>query len=165
MKKLSILLISLLCLCGCSAEETFETINDVWVTPAMADALQVRMQLPDGADASVLSNGNDEQVYFFDDFSVVVQTLTGGDLARTIKAVTGFEREKITCIAASRDGVDSYSCAWSAAGEGADQICRAVILDDGVYHYAVTVMADYTLAASLEDIWDPLLASVSLSTG
>lgn len=164
MKKLFIILVFALCLFGCGAEETFETVNDdLWATPAMAAAAQINLQLPDDIDQSLLSSADGSKLFLCDDFSVMLQTLPGGDMARTVQTVTGYDKQKITMIKTKKDDTEVYSCAWSVAGEGEDQICRAVILDDGVYHYAVTVMADYSLAASLEGIWTPLLESVTLS--
>ena len=165
MKMLFVILICALCLSGCGVEETFETVGDLWAAPAMADAAQVKIKLPDSMEVSVMDNPDAGKLYICDDFSVIVQTLSGGDLARTVQSVTGYDKQKITIINTEKDDTQVYSCVWSAAGEGGDQICRAVILDDGVYHYAVTVMADYSLAASLEDVWNPLLDSVTLSIG
>ena len=46
------------------------------------------------------------------------------------------------------------------------QVGNAVILDDGNFHYAVSVMADADQAAKLEDTWQHILDSVcALSTG
>ena len=164
MKKLFVMLVVALVLSGCSAKETFETIGDLWATPVMANPAEIKLQLPEDVDASVLDDPNGNKLYICDDFSVMVQTLPGGDMAQTVQTVTGYDKQKITMVKTEKDDTKVYSCAWSTAGESGDQICRAVILDDGVYHYAVTVMADYTLATSLEDMWIPLLGSVTLST-
>ena len=57
-----------------------------------------------------------------------------------------------------------YEYVWSTPGEAEDQICRGIILDDGFYHYAVTVMADYSQAGELQETWQSVFESVVLST-
>ena len=94
---------------------------------------------------------------------LTLQTFTGGDLDATMRQVTGFSKEQVTCLQ-TRDGeINQYSCVWSSAGEGGDHVGRAVILDDGSYHYTVTVMADFETAGELTDTWQDLLNSVSLT--
>jgi VCBS repeat-containing protein len=59
---------------------------------------------------------------------------------------------------------DRYESVWSAVGEGEDQVGRLVILDDGNYHYAVTVMAPAETAGELTKTWQKLLNSAVIST-
>ena len=52
-----------------------------------------------------------------------------------------------------------YDCAWTAAGETGSRIGRATILDDGNYHYTMTVMADSADAGTLQETWQELFAT------
>ena len=164
MKKLLFLLIGMLCLTGCGAVETWETIDDLNAVPVMAEPAIIGLSIPNEAEVTALEL-DDGKMYLFEDYSVILQTLEGGDIGRTVQTVTGFEKEKIDLIKTNINGIISYRCAWCAAGESEDQICRAIILDDGTHHYAVTVMAAYNMAGMLSDVWKPLLESVTLSTG
>ena len=55
MKRWLCILLPVLLLCGCRAEETLETVSDEWLVPAMAQPREVALRLPentpaDGAD-------------------------------------------------------------------------------------------------------------------
>ena len=63
-----------------------------------------------------------------------------------------------------RNGLSAYEYVWSAAGECEEQMCRGIILDDGAFHYAVTVMADYSQAGEQQQTWQELLNSVTINT-
>lgn len=163
MRKLWIIFACALCLAGCSATQTMETIADELVF-AEAEACRIEFLFPQDSEAVLLAEDANNKLYQCGDFMVAVQVISGGDLNRSLQTVTGFDKDSLTVMRTERDGVTAYNCAWSAAGEGEDQVCRAVILDDGVYNYAVTVMADYTKAADLDDTWQEMLNSVELST-
>lgn len=165
MKKLCIVIICALCMTGCSATETVETVADDLVVSADAVASQVALSFPEDHVASVFEGEDGSALYLCENFAVSVQILEGGDLGETVHAVTGFSKDSLTVMHTERNGVASYECAWSTAGETEDQVCRAVILDDGTYHYAVTVMAGYTQAGELNETWQEVLNSVALSTG
>ena len=59
-------------------------------------------------------------------------------------------------------GVKRYEWTWTGMGESGAQVGRAAVLDDGDYHYCVTVMADEAAAGSLDAQWDALFASMGL---
>jgi hypothetical protein len=162
MKKLWIVLLCALCLAGCGAVKNLETIADDLQFDE-ATAAQVEIALPQDSETVLLSGDSGDRLYLCEDYTVAVQTLSGGDLNRSLQTVTGFDKDSLTLMKTEQGGVITYSCVWSAVGEGEDQVCRAVILDDGEYHYAVTVMADYTQAADLADVWQQVLGSVELS--
>ncbi|MBQ3000564.1 MAG: hypothetical protein IJD63_02325 [Oscillospiraceae bacterium] len=162
MKKWTVLLTLLLLLSGCSAEKDFETVGDVYA-PVTLTPREVMLTLP--SDAAVQTLGSDAgKLYLCDGYTVTVQTLQGGNLEETIRSVTGFSSDRLTLLETQKDGFSSYSCVWSAAGEGGDQIARTVILDDGNFHYAVTAMADSNTAGQLSETWLNIFRSVSLRT-
>jgi len=166
MKKIWVLPVLALLLTGCGAQQTFETVSDVYAVPASATVYEAQLSLPDEAALQTIEAQEGSKLYLCDGYTVTVQTLQAGDQDRTLHAVTGFGKEELRYIQTQKDGFQCYSCAWSAAGEGEDTVCRAVILDDGNRHHAVTVMADYTKAGDLAAQWQHILDSVSLvSTG
>lgn len=162
MKKLIIALLCVVLLAGCGAKETFETVDDLVVQPAMAQAQQVYLSFPEETAVETMDNGTRGKLYLCDGYTITVQTYASGDLDRTVEETTGFSRERISLIETLQNNVKHYDCAWSAVGENGDQICRAAILDDGNYHYVVTLMTPAENAESLRQTWQAILGSVSL---
>lgn len=166
MKKCWLVLALLLCLTGCSATETLETVSDVYDVPVMVQMQKLELTLPKEAAAASMENPDAGRIYLCDGYTLTVQTLDAGDLDRTLRQLTGYGRQQLTVMQTKRGDAACYESVWSAAGEGGDQVGRAVILDDGGYHYAVTVMADSAVAGDLTATWQEILDSVKLvSTG
>ena len=162
MKKCWILLTLLLLLTGCGAQQTFETVSDVLDMAAMAPMQQLSLALPKDAAAASMENPNAGKIYLCDGYTLTVQTMDAGDLDGTLRQLTGYGREQLTVMKTQQDNAVRYESVWSAAGEGGDQVGRAVILDDGNCHYAVTVMADFAAAGELTAVWQEILSSVKL---
>lgn len=157
--------ISMLCvLTGCGAQPTFETVDDEVVLSASATVQTVDLKLPLEAAAPTAQSEQGGTLYLCDGYTLTVQTLSGGDLDRTVRQVTGFSSGQLQLIKTKTGNIIRYHTAWTAAGESGDQVARAVILDDGQNHYAVSVMARAVDAGNLQDTWGDLLASVSLRT-
>ena len=162
MKKVSILLALLLLLTGCGGNEVFERVEDVYA-PVAETPKKLALSLPKDAAVATVS-GSSGTLYLCDGYTVAVETLSGGDLNRTFKTITGFSSDRLTVMAREKDGITAYRCVWTSAGEGGDQVGRSLILDDGVFHYAVTVMASASDATALQDAWQSLFQSVTLRT-
>lgn len=164
MKKLWIVLsLALtLTLTGCSIEDTLETISDLYDVPVMAQMQQVELALPKEAAAPSMENPEAGKLYLCDGYTLTVQTMGAGDLDRTLRQLTGFEKSQLTLMQTRRNDVDCYECVWTGAGEGGDQMSRAMVLDDGSFHYAVTVMAAAEDAGSLANVWQTIFDSVKL---
>ena len=166
MKKIWILGILSLILSGCGAQQTFETVSDLYAVPVSAATYEVQLSLPEDALLQTMEAQDGSKLYLCDDYSVTVQTLPSGDLDRTLRAVTGFGKEELRYIRRDKEGYKSYHCAWSSVSGEEETVCRGVILDDGTNHYAVSVMAEYTKAGELDAQWQHILDSVALvSTG
>lgn len=166
MKRCWMLLVLTLVLSGCGAQQTFETVSDVYDVPAMAQMQQVELSLPKDAAAASMENPDAGKLYLCDGYTLTVQTMEAGDLSRTLRQLTGYAKDQLTVIETQRGGITCYESVWSTAGEGGDHVGRAVILDDSHYHYAVTVMADCSAAGELTPVWQEILDSVKLvSTG
>ena len=148
---------------GCAAQPVFEMISDQLDTPVIAPMRQLQVTLPKEATAPTLQSEETGMLYLCDGYSLSIQTMEAGDLDATMRSLTGFSREQLTVMETAKHGIKRYDCVWSAVGEGGDQIARAVILDDGSYHYAVTVMADFASAGDLAATWKSILDTVCLS--
>lgn len=164
MKKWFAILLAAVLLCGCGAQPTFETVDDHDSLVASVNTREILVDLPKEAATATMESALGGSLYLCDGYTLTVQTLTGGDLSRTLTEVTGFSQEELRPICTKSAGAVRYDLAWTAAGEGGDQIARAVILDDGVSHYAVSVMADADKGGQLLEAWQNLLGSVVLST-
>lgn len=162
MKRLWILLLCVFLLGGCGAKETFETVDDSFVSPVSAPMKQVSLSLPKEAAISVMDNGEGGRLYLCDGYVLTVQTMDSGDLQKTLRETTGFSKENLTLMETDHYGTTRYDCVWTSAGETGDQVCRAAILDDGNCHYVVSVMAPAETAGQLRQTWQSLLDSISL---
>lgn len=165
MKKCWIVVLAALLLCGCSEPQDFETMSDVYDMTQLPEASQVSFFVPEDAAAEVMENGEAGTLYFCEDYCIAVQTMHSGDLEATLRSVTGFSREKLQVIERRTGDHCRYECTWASAGEGGDQVGRAVILDDGNYHYVLSVMASAADAGDLTQTWQSLVDSFTLRTG
>lgn len=161
MKKCFILAALCLMLCGCAAEETFETVADDIVQPVMAQPREIAVSLPDNAVAPVLESDS-EQVYFCEDYEIIIETMSSGDLNATIQAVSGYSKENLTVMETEQNGVKRYDFVWASAGENGDMLGRAVILDDGSYHYCMSVLRDAATTETSQVTWNNVFQSFTL---
>ena len=162
MKKWSLMLVFTMLLCGCSAAPTFETMGDDHALSVMQAERGVLLTIPEQA-AAVAVRGDAGTIYLCDGFEVTAQVLSAGDINGTFRSLTGFESQGLTVMATSATDWTRYECVWTAAGEAGDTVGRAVILDDGVYHYCLTLTADADLAAGLQEIFQQIIDSYSLA--
>ena len=161
MKKIVLVFLAALLLAGCGQTPAAETVADVWEEPiSVAAPREIRLELPGEAVACAMESDTG-RLYFGDGYEVMVQTLSSGDLDATIRELTGFDREDITVIQSQAEDPKRWEFAWAAAGEGGERIGRGVVLDDGNYHYCLTVLQD----AQVEDcqiIWSEVFNSFEL---
>lgn len=159
MKKCVIILLCALLLCGCGAAETFETIGDEYVQSAVQQQKKVMLTVEEGAVALESEAGT---LYLCDGYQVTVEVFSAGNLSGTFEALTGFGTDDLTIIETAASGLSRYECVWASAGEGGDQVGRAVILDDGVYHYCVTFSALAEDAPALQLTWQEILSTLNI---
>lgn len=170
MKKILCLVLLALLLAGCGAEPTFETIGDLQVQTASAPAQQIFLDLPKNAKLETMGAQGQDKLYLCDGFTVSVQTLEAGDLDRTLRSATGYGKEELTLMQTGAADSKIYRCVWAAAGEGQTQVGKTCIVDDGSYHYVLTVMVPEEDAGRLNEQVQSVLDSfqvvdADLSTG
>ena len=167
MKKFWIVIISfaVLLLTGCSKQLSLETVSDVQATPAAAVMQQVMVQLPPELSVPALQDEKKGELYLCDEYSVMVQTVEAGDLAETIRNVTGMERETLQIMQTKQGGAERYQWVWSTNGENGIQVGRGCILDDGAYHYVLTAMTEEENAKKVQTVWREMFASFRLVSG
>ena len=162
MKKLGIILAIAFLLTGCGARETFETVSDNIVQSVMGQQREVELTLPSHALAPVVNSDDGSKLYLCEGYILTVQTLSAGDLNRTTRSLSGFGAEQLTVIETVSQDWKRYEWVWTAAGEGGDQMGRALVLDDGSRHYCLTAMADAQTAGTLEGEWSGIFSSFRL---
>ena len=162
MRKVWIAVVLLLGLTGCAEPPVYETMTDVLI-PAWEPECRLVLELPEDAVQMVMGT-EDAKIFLCDRYSIALQTMPGGDLNRTLFTLSGFAEDALTVMQTEEQGVKCYECVWSAAGESQPQMCRGLILDDGEYHYTVTVMAPADMAGGLSEDWQKLTESARLET-
>lgn len=161
--KMSLFLIVLsLLLCGCGAKETMETVMDPAVEIVMPKPARISVELPDGAVAPVL-NSQAEQVYTAEDYEIIIETLSSGDLNATIQKLSGYDKENLTVMETEEDGVKRYEFVWTAIGEHGSRLGRGVVLDDGNYHYCLSVLRDDHSKQNSQIVWSDVFESFELA--
>ena len=141
MKKLVGFLLMAALLTGCAPEETLETVNDEWIVPVMAQPREISVELPHDALAPVLEQDN-RQLYMGQGYEIMLETMASGDLSATVQSLCGYEKDQLTMLQTRHRDADRYEFVWTTAGEQGDRLGRAVILDDGTYHYCMSVLRD-----------------------
>jgi hypothetical protein len=161
MKKMVCILLCVVVMAGCASKGTFEQLQDVYAPEETPEPRKISLTLPEEAAAHTLT-GNNGKLYFCDGYEIAVETLAGGDLDRTLKILTGCNREDLTLLETG-SSEKRWETVWTAAGEGSQQVGRLLVVDDGSYHYCVSVMADALDAGALQESWEALFSSVVLS--
>ena len=161
MKKMVAILLIVLMLSGC-AVQTFEKVEDDNDITAMAEPATLLVDLPEDAAVPAMQ-GATGSLYFCDGYDIMVEIMASGNLNDTLQSLTGFGQDELEMIRTRRCGVDCYEGAWSAAGEAGDHVGRVLVLDDGKFHYCVTVLTLAEDAGSCAEDWKEILDSVALA--
>ena len=161
MKKLLVILIAMVLLPGCAAQ-TFEKVEDLNAVQAVATPASLLLDLRVEAAAPAMQ-GASGTLYFCGDYDIMVEVMPSGNLSNTLQTLTGFDREELELMQTDRCGVDCYEGVWSAAGEAGDHVGRVLILDDGSFHYCVSIMAMAEDAGDCLADWNEILESVALA--
>ena len=163
MKKVVFLLMLMFALCGCSVQ-TFEKVEDPNDVAVLAKPATLLLDLPEEAAAPTMQ-GETGTLYFCGDYDITVEIIPSGNLDKTLQTLTGFERKELDLMQTVRCGAECYEAVWSAAGEAGDHIGRVLVLDDGSYHYCVSIMAMAEDAGETGKSWNKIMESVALFEG
>ena len=161
-KSVWIILIIALLLTGCASVPTFETIGNVYTPEDIPEPCAYTLNLPENATVQTIQ-GDTGWIYFCDGYEILVETLAAGNLDGTVRTLSGFSLQDLTVMETKSQGYACYECVWTSAGEGGFQTARTKILDDGIWHYCLTVMAPAETVGSLQGDWQSLFDSFSLN--
>lgn len=148
-------------LTGCAGEETLETIADVYVELDAREPKQISVELPEDAVAPVMESTS-EQLYLCNGYEILIETREGGDLNDTIGAICGYRKEDLTVMTTQEGEADRHEFVWASAGEEGERLGRAVILDDGDYHYCMSVLRDADTTEDSQIVWGNVFSSFHL---
>ena len=128
-------------LTGCGSAPVMETVADEVVILDAPEPRAISVVLP-GETAMPTMESDAGRIYMSRDYEICIQTLPGGDISATVETMSGFSEDALTVVATQQAQTQRYDFVWAAAGEGGDLLGRGVILDDGVYHYTLSVLRD-----------------------
>ena len=163
--KIAVALLALV-LSACGAEETpvFETVGqDACQQEEKPVAGQMELMIPEGAVSEAMAGENTGEIYTWEDHTLQLQTMEGGDIRRTVESVTGFEYDDLTVMASRKGELTYYQTVWSATGEEGILLGRALIADDGYYHYCLSLLSPEESDSA--EVYDRLCASFSVTNG
>lgn len=146
---------------GCSGTESFEVIADNIEEPDLPLPAQINLEVPEDNAIKVME-GEGYALYEGNHYQIIVQTYPSGNLDETLQLVTGYSKGKLTVTKLNENNLDKYVCAWSAVTEEGELVGRCTIIDDGWYHYCLTVLTDAEFSRDLRDTVDAVFAAYSL---
>lgn len=158
LRKLVPVLLALLMFTGCGAEPTMEMVADVWAEPALPEPGSIHVALP-GETALPVIESDSGRIYLCNDYEVYLETMESGDLPETVRTMSGFSPEEVTMVSTSQDGMDRHEFVWASVGETGDWLGRGVVLDDGNYHYTMTVLRSAESVETSQVVWDGVFNS------
>lgn len=161
MKKWIWLVLTLFLLSGCASEQTLETIQDEWDISVMGQPREISVSIPGESLTGTLEN-EAGRIYLSDDYEITVETLPAGDLDATLRSISGHDRDALTVVQTKSDGVSRYDFVWATAGETGERLGRGIILDDGSYHYVLTVLRDADPEKTSQIVWNEVFQSFAL---
>ena len=162
MKKLILAVIVCLLLCGCGTMETAETIDEEFEAMAAPVQREVLVELPGEAAVPTMENEN-SRYYLCEDYEISLETFPSGDIQNTIRTLSGYDPEKLTVVETEQDQIKRYDFVWAAQGDQGPRLGRASVLDDGSYHYTLTVLQDAEKTEKTQVVWRTVFESFCLA--
>lgn len=162
MKLFAALLLAAAIFSGCGEEKPAETIGDLGEPPAVGEPREISVELPGEAAMPTMEEGG-RRYYLCNDYEITIDTRQAGDLQATIQELTGYDPENLTVLKTREPGADRYEFVWASAGEQGERLGRAVVLDDGDYHYTMSVLRDADNTEKLQVVWRQVFSSFHLA--
>jgi hypothetical protein len=160
--KIILILLCIVCtLSGCATLD-YETIGDDLLQIPEKTPCEMAVTLP--KDAVQISYHETGKFYCCDGYEMTMEILPAGDISQTLEDLTGYSQDCLTVLETGTAELYRYECTWVTAGEGSDQVGRTVILDDGNFHYCISLMSRAEDAGSLQETWQELLKSFALQS-
>ncbi len=161
---LIMILAALVQLCACSRAETvWETVDDDLEQETVGEApMRIVFDVPPEAEqVGVL---DDCRVYAQGDgdYEITARTLACGDVREVIRAVSGFEPERLRTVLRQDGLLPQYSFCWYTETDGGGRLYRAEVLADTDYCYALVFGVREGLGTIYDSIEEQVFASFGL---
>ena len=161
MKRMIVLMTVLGLLSGCGAAETYELVTDEPVQQVSAQPREMHFFLAEETAMPAMETDSGK-LYLCGEYDVMSQIFDGGDLERTIRQVSGFSPNDLTVIQTEFENVKKTEFVWTSAAEEGHRICRAIILDDGNYHYVLSATVPAERIEEYQEIWNGIFETFKL---
>ena len=161
MKKVFVVCLLVCLLLGCTSP-SYETVMDTMPLILHNAPKEIKLQLPPGTVQPVFENKNTDKLYFCDGYEMILRTVEGGDLQKTVKDISGYDIDDLTVVETKQQELKRYEFVWTAAGENGDRVGRTAVLDDGIYHYTLSLVADAQLAGQLRQTWEDIISTFAV---
>lgn len=161
MKKVWCFVLSAVLLAGCGAQSAMETVADELDVPVMASPRQVIVDLPQEAEIAAMESENG-RLFLCDDYTVSIETMSSGDLDATLKSLTGRGEDSITLVQTQQGSCTRYDFVWAGTDDDGEFTGRGSILDDGVYHYCLSLVRPLERLNSSQVVWKQVFNSFSV---
>ena len=153
-------------LCACvSNVPVWETVDDAQVCQGESRLPStIVFAVPDGAAVQTFSASGAAQSCSAQDgsYEITATVLTEDDPESAIRALTGFDADRLQIVRTTRFSLPEYQFAWSAAtGEG-ERLYRAAMLCDERYCYALCFSVPAGSGTSYDSIQESVFASFGL---
>lgn len=160
--KITVALLALV-LSACGPEETpvLETVGEGAYEQPKPVAADIEVMIPEEAVKEAMADGLGGELYTWEGHTLQLQTVEGGDIRRTVESVTGFDYDGLTVMASKKDGLMYYQTVWCTAGEEGTLLGRALIADDGNYHYCLSLLSAEDSDSA--EVYDRLCSTFSVS--
>lgn len=155
MKRICILILLCALLCGCASAPTYETLGGD-IHQAAVTLKEAVVAVPEEAKEMALEDGT---YWICESFDLQVQTLPGGDMAATVSTLSGLDVNALTVMTSGTGEMVRYEWVWTAMSEAGQMLCRALVLDDGAYHYCLTAIGPAEQGQSLNAQWNDIFST------
>ncbi len=160
---LVLLLVLLLSGCGAAQPVVYERVEDVVPVSSLEDApYEIEVQLP--GDALELSRDAGGSVYEAENgaYTICTRVLVSDSLDAAVYTLSGFAQPQIRVDTADA-GRQSCQFAWCSAGEEGSVVCRAKVLREGDYCYALCFNLKEGLGREYNECINEVFASFTLT--
>ena len=162
--------LSLLFLSACkpAAEPVWETVDDLDVvqTVGIQDTYTMVFDVPMDAvmDTAATQSGRTVYEQKDGDYEIVCETFPASGIEGIVRRLTGFEKDKLDVIETTRFGLPEYRFAWCSDSEEGSRVCRADVIFEAPYCYALTFSVREDAASRYHSTQEQTFASMSLFT-
>ncbi len=167
MKKLVLLFLPLLLLCGCAEEPAIrETVSDT-IEPVecwQSEAYDILLEIPEDVALLPENPAQSGKTYVQEDglYEIETQVFLASDAESAIHQLSGFRAEDLEVVCLSRFSMPEYRFAWYRPSDDGGRICRADLFCDGQQCYAVTVSVSEDAARMYHQLAAEVFSTVGL---